>query len=162
MTGRNWEYLERQWNCKESDSKYWTVCRNNEIRAPHNEFQVLSLASLPWSAVQCNSHAPQWFFHCFFSKAGPMLSSGITQKGTPMFLALKLLRSEGRGEKEKGSGPDQTQWTQLQNDMAQNKGGIVHLPYMNEGWAMNRGGNKKRIIASKNYPLIKEIFSVGL
>lgn len=79
-----------------------------------------------------------------------------------MFLALKLLRNEGRGEKEKGSEPDQTQWTQLQNDMAQNKGGIVHLLNMNEGWDMNRGENKNGIIASKNYPLIKEIFSVGL
>lgn len=97
-----------------------------------------------------------------FLQGGPNAKLWDNPKRDTNVLGLKVAQKWGKGGKEKGSEPDQTQWTQLQNDMAQNKGGIVHLPNMNEGWDMNRGENKNGIIASKNYPLIKEIFSVGL
>lgn len=50
-----------------------------------------------------------------------MPSSGVTQKGTSMSLALNLHKT---GQEEKGSGPGQTQGSQLQNDMALNKRGL--------------------------------------
>lgn len=45
-----------------------------------------------------------------------MLSSRITQKGTPMFLALKLFRSEGRGKRRREVGltrPDELNYRMI-------------------------------------------------
>ena len=85
-------------------------------------FQVLKpLALSPWSAVQRSACAPQWFFHCFFSKARPSAKLWDNPEMNVNVLGPKCVHKWGKEERIEGMVPDQTQKTQLQNERAQNK-----------------------------------------